>query len=391
MGDPVLILSPDSSTKHARFSVLDFARLAAVFMMIQGHSIGTFVIPAEIPPYEGFWGTIYTWLRGLTSPTFLLISGMVNFVGLKRDEQGRVYPRILSKRLRRALLLILIDYLLIFPSARIWGLAVVTGDQWHMFFRVGTLNIIGVSLIGVVGLMWLTRSNRHFMYACLGLGTAIAVATPWVHNVDWFKALPSYFAHYLTYKGGSSFSIFPHTAFMLVGAGLGGYALDLLRDGNRWKFTLRMGEVGFALIMLMLGVELFATPMLPKHDFFISSPFIVGEKVGLSLILISLYSVLFNVSTRYSDSYSLLSRKTIHIYVAHILFLFGNAWVWGFGRIFHGTLHIWQGALMAAAAICFSLAVGVAFASAERDRPDLHRLMHYGLACTLVYFLLFGV
>lgn len=379
------------SPGSARYSVLDFARLAAVFMMIQGHAIGTFVIPSEIPPYEGFWGTIYTWLRGLTSPTFLLISGMVNFVGLRRDEAGRVLPRVLRKRIRRALMLILIDYMLVFPSGRVWGLAVLTPDEWGRFLHVGTLNIIGVSLLVVVLFMRITRSDRSFAILCLGTGITIAGVTPWVHNVDWFAHIPAFFAHYLTYKGGSFFSIFPHTGFMLVGAGMGGYVLHLLRDPNRWKFTIRMVELGFALVMVMLGVELFAPVLLPKHDFFISSPFIFGEKIGLSFMLISLYSVFFHLTRRWAPAYSLLSKKTIHIYVAHILFIFGNTWVWGFGRAFAGSLHIWQGVLMAAAAIVFSFTVGIVTARAERDNPALHGTLRFGFACTLTYFLLFGV
>ena len=372
-----------------RYAVLDFARLMAVFMMIQGHSIGTFVMASQIPS-EGFWGAIYVWLRGLTSPTFLLISGIVNFVGIKRDEEGRVLPRILRKRVRRAVVLILIDYLLIFPANRVWDLFSLQPEQWFAFFRVGTLNIIGVSLLLVTALMAVTRSNRAFVLWSLVIGAGIAFATPYVHQVNWFALLPAYFAHYLSFKGGGSFAIFPHSGFLFVGAGLGGYALRLLRHPNPWKFSFRMGEVGLAVILTTISAYLVAHTWFPPHDFWVSSPFLFWEKVGLSMVMIGLYAVLFHVTEGAADFYSRLSRKNIHIYVAHIMIIFGSTWGWSFSRMWPNTLTLAQGVAATALVIALSYGIGIGIAAAETRRPDIYRWLRIAFGVGIAYVLFIG-
>ncbi|MDH7514695.1 MAG: heparan-alpha-glucosaminide N-acetyltransferase domain-containing protein [Bacteroidota bacterium] len=381
---------PAVVSRHPRFAVLDFARLMAVFMMIQGHTVGTYVIPAEIPQ-DGFFGMIYQWLRGLTSPTFLLISGMVNFVGIRRDERGRVLPRILRKRIRRALLLILVDYMLIFPGNRVWDLFVLPADRWFAFFRVGTLNIIGVSLLMLVGVMALSRSDRAFIASATIVGTLIAAATPWVHRVDWFAFLPPFFAHYLTYKGGSFFSIFPHSGFLFIGAAIGSYALALLRENDTWKFAQRIGELGIVVTILALTAGVYGRHLLPPHDFYISSPFLFCEKVGLSLILIGAYSVVFNLTRRFERFYSELSRKTLHIYTAHVLVVFGNTWIWSFSRVWRNAFTFENGLLLAAVFIVLSFGVGILLTYAERGRVVLNRSLRFGFTVFLSYVLLFGI
>ena len=381
--------SPAEPVRSPRYAVLDFARLAAVFMMIQGHAMGTFVINAQIPS-EGFGGAVYTWLRGLTSPTFLLISGIVNFVGIKRDETGRVLPRILRKRVRRALMLVLIDYLLIFPCNRVWDLFTLKPEQWFAFFRVGTLNIIGVSLLLVTGLMAVTRSNRSFLAWSIAIGAGITIATPYVHQVDWFTILPPYFAHYLSFKGGGSFSIFPHTAYLFIGAGLGGYALRLLRDPQPWKFAFRFGEVGIALVIVTLAGWLVGNRWLPQHEYWLSSPFMVGEKIGLAMVMICLYSVVFHFTEGAADFYSRLSRKNIHIYVAHILVIFGNTWVWSLSRLWHNNLSIWQGIPATLLVLALSYGIGIAIVQTERHQQKVFAAARVVFASVLVLFLLIG-
>jgi hypothetical protein len=382
--------SPPEGARSPRYAVLDFARLAAVFMMIQGHAMGTFVMQAQIPS-EGFGGAVYTWVRGLTSPTFLLISGIVNFVGIKRDEQGRVLSRILRKRVRRAVTLILVDYLLIFPCNRVWDLFSVQPEQWFSFFRVGTLNIIGVSLLLVTGLMAVTRTNRSFLAWSVAIGASITIATPYVHQVDWFTILPAYFAHYLSFKGGGSFSIFPHTAYLFVGAGLGGYALRLLRDPQPWKFAFRFGEVGLALVIVTLAGWFVGNRWLPPHEYWVSSPFMVSEKIGLAMLMISLYAVVFHFTEGAAAFYSRLSRKNIVIYVAHILVIFGNTWVWSFSRLWHNNLTIWQGIPATLLVLALSYGIGIAIVQMEQHRPKVYTVVRYLFASILAAFLLIGI
>jgi len=239
--------------------------------------------------------------------------------------------------------------------------------------------------------MRFTRSDRSFMTVSLLLGGAIAAATPWAHNVDWFGMFPPFVAHYLTYEGGSYFSIFPHTAFMFIGAAFGSYALNLLKEGNPWRFTQRMAEIGFVITIVALSAGVYGRNLFPPHNIFISSPFIFAEKVGLAILLVGLYSVFFNLLRRFERHFSDLSKKTIHIYTAHVLFVFGNGWVWSVSRIWKNELPLWEGALLAVLMIALSFAVGIVMVYSEKHKHALHRALRVGFATLLSYLLIFGI
>lgn len=378
-----------NADRKPRYAVLDFARLMAVFMMMQGHAIGTFVRVGAVPA-EGVAGDLYMRIRGLTSPTFLLISGIVNFVGVTRDEHGRVLPRILRSRALRAITLIIIDYLLIFPANRIWDVFFLTSSQWFQFFRVGTLNIIGVSLLLATGLMAVTRSDRSLLIWSFLIGTGIAVATPYVHAVDWFSLLPAYFAHYLSLRGGGFFAIFPHTAYLFIGLSLGGFTLRLLGDAHRWTLTTGFAVAGVAIGLVTMAAYPLTNPLLPPHDYWISSPYTVGEKVALSLVLAALWSVLYRATEGAASFYSRLSRKNIHIYVAHILLIFGNTWVWSLSRVWHNSLDLAHGIGAAALVITLSYGVGICVMWLEEHRPHAWWWVRVAFGATLAWLLLVG-
>jgi hypothetical protein len=259
-----------------------------------------------------------------------------------------------------------------------------------VFFRVGTLNIIGVSLVFATGLMAVTRSNRALIAWSLAIGTAIAIATPYVHQVDWFALLPAYFAHYMGFGGGDFFAIFPHTAFLFIGLALGGPTLRLLADPRRWALTIGWAAAGVAIVVVTIGGYLSANPLLPPHNYWTSSPFTVGEKVGLSLVVIGIWSVLFRVTEGAASFYSRLSRKALHIYVAHSLLVFGNAWAWSFNRLWYGALSPVQGIGAAALVIALSFGIGVGIMRLEEHHPAAWTRVRFGFGAVLAWFLLVG-
>jgi len=369
--------------------VLDLSRLAAVVMMIQGHAIGTFVVASNVPP-DGWYWLLYMPLRGLTASTFLLISGLVNFVGLRRDAQGRVLPRILLRRLRRGFALILVDYLLTFPARNIQELSLLTSSQWFSFFTVGTLNIIGVSLILLTVVMALTRSDRAFALVSLAVGVGIMVATPFVHAVDWFAHVPAYVAHYLSFDGGSHFLIFPHSAYLFLGAALGLPVLRWLRATNPWTLSLRLGIVGLTCAVVGIVGAPVIEAAFPAHDRWLSSPALVLERAGGSLLMVAVYAVLFQLTRGGAEVYALISRKTIQIYVVHILLIFGHVMFRPPTLSFHGQLGWVDGILVTAAVVAASLGIGWLVAWLDRDRHALYTRLRLAGMILLAYILWFG-
>ncbi len=379
----------DGTSLNVRYGVLDLSRLMAVVMMIQGHAIGTLVMASKVPADGWFW-LLYMPLRGLTASTFLLISGLVNFVGLRRDAHGRVLPRVLLRRLRRGAALILVDFLLTFPARNVPELSLLTSAQWFEFLTVGTLNIIGVSLILLTVVMALTRSDRAFALVSLVVGVAIMVATPFVHQVDWFAHLPAFIAHYLSFDGGSHFLIFPHSAYLFLGAALGLPVLQWLRDPKPWTLSVRLGLVGATCGVIGIVGAPVIEAMLPAHDRWLSSPALVLERFGGSLLMVAVYAVLFQLTSRAAGVYALISRKTIHIYVAHILLIFGHVLLRPPTLSLHGQLGWPTAVLVTLAVVVGSVGAGALVAWLDRDRHALYVRLRLAGAVLLAYFFWYG-
>lgn len=374
---------------RTRFAQLDVARLAAVVMMVQGHAIGTFVAAARVPADGVFW-LVYMPIRGLTAVTFLVVSGLVNYVGLIRDAQGRVLPRILLRRLRRGVALILVDYLLSMPMKSVWHLELMSSEQWFSFFTVGTLNIVGVSLLLLTVLMAVTRSDRAFARASLIAGLGILFATPSVHQVDWFAHLPAVLAHYLSFDGGSHFNIFPHASFIFLGAALGPWVMSWMQDGHRWTSAWRLVATGAGIYTLAVMLVPVGAAVLPAHDYWLSSPFLALERAGGAFVLIGVYAACAIATPQWAGRYALVSQKVLHIYVIHIVLIFGHTWVRSPTLPFHGTSTWTEGILVTLAVIAGSLGAGAMLAWLDRHRHRAYVWLRGGALLLLLYLLWYG-
>lgn len=374
---------------RTRFPQLDLARLAAVFMMVQGHAIGTFVAAARVPGDGLFW-LIYMPIRGLTAVTFLVVSGLVNYVGLVRDADGRVLPRILWRRVRRGVALILVDYLLSMPMKSVRHFELMSSDQWFSFFTVGTLNIVGVSLLLLTVLMAVTRSDRTFARASLAVGLAILLATPSVHQVDWFAHLPAALAHYLSFSGGSHFNIFPHASFIFLGAALGPWAMDWMQHGRRWTSAWRLVATGGVIYTLAVTLVPVGSAVLPAHDFWLSSPFLALERAGGAIVLIGLYAAFAIATPQWAGWYAMVSGKVLHVYVIHIVLIFGHTWVRSPTLPFHGTSTWTEGILVTLAVLAGSLGGGALLAWLDRHQRRTYVWLRRGAILLLLYLLWYG-
>ena len=80
-------MSIQPTHKGSRLFALDLARLMAMLMMMQGHTLDALVNP-QLMDLGTFPWNIWQFMRGLTAPIFLIVSGTVHVFAMKRDEQG---------------------------------------------------------------------------------------------------------------------------------------------------------------------------------------------------------------------------------------------------------------------------------------------------------------
>ncbi|MEN3027531.1 MAG: heparan-alpha-glucosaminide N-acetyltransferase domain-containing protein, partial [Chlorobiota bacterium] len=186
-----------SMQKSERLVALDAVRFVAMLLMIQGHTLDALVAPTELDVTKFPW-SVWNFLRGLTAPVFLLASGIVHVFATKRDPRGQLPRQLVWRRIRWALTLLGVGYLMMLPAQRLWHLNCVPAEQWTAFFRVHILQLLGVTLLAVLALFLFTRTHRQLALAGGIVGLLIVLAAPAAAWVDWYRVLPEPLAAYMS-------------------------------------------------------------------------------------------------------------------------------------------------------------------------------------------------
>ena len=204
---------------RSRILFIDLARAVAVLLMVQGHTIDALLAPEYRTTLQY---NAWLYLRGLTSCTFLFLSGAAfSLTALKHwDDQGHFSTRSF-KRVRRLAFFLALGYFIRFPMGHFRDLPYATLERWRSFFAVDVLQNVAVTLLALQFLIGLSKTPRRFAIACGTLALALVGLTPVIHAIDWTGRLPLLVASYLSYATGSNFPLFPWAGFTLLGAVFG--------------------------------------------------------------------------------------------------------------------------------------------------------------------------
>lgn len=323
-----------------RLSGLDLVRIIAMIMMVQGHVIYELTNPTLINYSDLSW-SIWNFFRGLTAPIFLTVSGIVQVFANKREETGKLTKKTVSRRIFVAINLILIGYFLVFPAEKIFHLPFVQRSVWDYFFQVNVLQMIGVSLLIVLLLFQLTKNNKQLGISSLIASMTILLLTPLVFLIDWFNYLPVPIAAYLSIKKGTLFPIFPYTGFMLAGVAVGTYLKSVPKE-LRYQYLIKYSPIiGVILILISLLVTLIFT----QFNYLYLEPLKANPgtyimRLGCVFIFIGLVSIIYYFTQRFSDFYSILGKRALFVYVAHLVLLYGIPWVPSIGRLKSGAFSL---------------------------------------------------
>ncbi|GAA3589861.1 heparan-alpha-glucosaminide N-acetyltransferase domain-containing protein [Flavivirga amylovorans] len=333
-----------------RLYFIDAVRAFAILMMLQGHFIDTLIDPIYRDSTNIVYN-IWSYLRGITAPTFFTISGLVfTYLLLRAHSKNDDQPRI-KKGFFRGLLLIGIGY-----SLRINLVSWLSGYFSSYFFVIDVLQCIGLSLIILVSLHILFKHYSYLFSTILfAVGCLCFISEPLYRDLV-ISNLPLPIANYMTKINGSVFTILPWFGYSAFGAFI---ATVFFRHAHRNRFKL-CSVITFFIVGYFL-INYSSWFLLELHG--ITNI----ELLKLSASYNYLFTRLGNVFILFGLFYAFerflkqsiiakIGEKTLSIYVIHFIILFGSFTSYGLKRFLNQTLNPTEaiiGAILFAIVVCF--------------------------------------
>ena len=322
-----------SAQTHSRVAFLDLARLIATLMMVQGHTTDA-LLGAAHRSGLGFetWGVI----RGLTSPTFLFVSGCV--FGLVTVRQlGQVHFREAAiRRLRRFGFFLLVGYALHFPKANLPEFLAMNQGEWRVFLAIDTLQCIAVSL----GLLQLVALRVHSRLAFVSAAAGVAIGVWVLAPVVWWYAgglgLPEPLVAYLSPAVGSLFPLFPWVSYVALGAAVGAMSGSTVEPARPLR---QLAPLGVLLVVCGVGVRALGLESDAVIALSAARPSQVLLQIGAVCLLLS-GLVLVSATIRHGRLAAVASvaQESLLIYVVHLCVVYGSPWNDGLRHAFGTTL-----------------------------------------------------
>ncbi len=377
--------------KRERLFALDLARFVAMLGMMQGHVLDALVRPEVLDITQFPWNFWHA-ARGLTAPVFLVVSGAVHAFANKRGDDGLIREDVLAKRIRWAITIMGIGYLLLFPANRLWDLPFVPADVMRPFLAVNILQLTGATMLLFVITMRKTRSVANMGHVALITAMTILSLTPIVSAISWTGILPPAIIAYVNTSVGSLFPIFPFSAFLFFGVALGSYLHGIpeeQRDVQLKKYGWRIGgtiaAVAWALHFMALEQ---GVPMEALEN--ASSALLAIRRLGLVLMIFSAAVWVLQRTYRLREWYSLFGNKSLYIYITHLILLFGTPWWNGIGRTHYRAFDLPTGILLMLGIVTATLLFAWSMDKLGRTpfRPELRKGFNIAFTCVLGWLLL---
>jgi len=295
----------------------------------------------------------------------------------------------MTPRLRRRLLrfgaYLLLGYAMRIPIRPLTEISRTTAAQWQAFGAVDILQLVGVTLAILQGMVWLSGTRRRLAIGALAATGAVVLLTPAIWRVEWTSVAPLFVASYFSIATGSLFPLFPWAAYILFGAALGAWFVIARQREGTFDASRPFLLAGAA--MFAAGIVLSRAPFEPlgPTQFWTTSPNLFLAKGGAVLVL-------FSAAVRFTRSWTdtpkmatVLSRESLTIYYVHVAILYGSIWNQGLNQIIGPRLHLvptlgWIAILVGSMAI-----LAWVWHECKQRTADLSTLIKATVAAGLLY------
>jgi uncharacterized membrane protein len=351
-----------TAQNHSRLEYLDWMRGMACLLMFQAHCYDSWLTPA------GKHTKWYEWSQiggTLPAPLFLFLSGIsVALVTRKLNEKGMNRNAIARTTMWRGAEIFAFG-LLFRAQEFVLGIPI---SPWTDLLRVDILNILGLSIMAMGLLCWLTatpRANRRqpatdseatsnakfgvttvvgwqTVAASLGISALMALATPALWTTHRPVGLPWWLESYINgvhifgVPQTWLFPLFPWAAFAFAGLAVGCvffWALAEHGEGVVFRYVTATGIAAFAFAWLLdaLPVHFYRAG---SYDYWHTSPNFLLARCGVLLITMgSAYAWCRWVPAWHGfRPTSQLGRTSLLVYWAHVEFVYGRLSILPKGR-----------------------------------------------------------
>lgn len=368
-----------------RISAFDLARFLAMLMMMQGHTVFALASPEMVDSTIFPWN-VWDFMRGITAPVFLFISGASYVFANKRQTDGILPHTTVKRRIKLAISLIVLSYLMHFPVERIYDLAFLDPKLWENFFRVNILQVIGVSLVLVTLAFAQTKDDKSVGILSFFIGAFILIISPFIEMISWFELLPAFFASYISYERGSIFTLFPFTAFMFLGVAFGAY-IKQLDKSKRNRFLFHSGlAFGIPLVAMGYGIMLMedfiGQTLYAKYD-----PGLAIIRLGFVFLWLAIVSQIAEKTKFLNGFYSLFGKRALFIYVIHLVVIYGSPVFNGLNKFYanslYGTDLIVSVLFVTSITMAFTYLIHLSLS----NYPKIGYFLRYSLTASVIYWL----
>jgi uncharacterized membrane protein len=325
---------PNKKSSGSRLFGLDVARLIAMLMMVQGHTVYCLLNPGILESGLWYWN-LWTFVRGFTAPVFLMVSGAVHIFANKRDENGALPRKTLKKRIKVCFMLFVIGYLLQFPANNLYDLPFLNTETLYSFFKISVLQMFAATLILLNIIFVLTKNNKTLAIITCIIGNIMIIGSHFTLQINWFNIMPIPFASFMSMQHGTLFPLFPFAGYLLIGSSMG-YLIQKVDKDKRDKFIIKN--------FFLIGIPYIILGVVFNHYYeygmlkFLGKPTIsMGislYRVGATMLFISVSTLFCKVLKRYEDIISMFSKRSLFIYVIHLLIIYGSPITPGLRHIF---------------------------------------------------------
>lgn len=325
-------IQPSTQQKTNRLAYIDWMRGLACVLMFQTHCYDSWLSPEARK--SGFFS--WSQLGGtLPAPLFIFLSGVSFALVTERlREKGASRGEIAKTTLFRGveifglgILFRLQEFVLGYPHA-----------PWTDLFRVDVLNILGLSMMLMAILCWLSakktvpQSRNLGITAALAAAAFVALSTPhlWTVHRPRFLAWPleSYVngVHTFTQPQPWLFPLFPWSAFAFAGLAVGFFLFTDFAKQKETRAFFVLGGAGILACVLSLFFDALSFSFYPVYDYWHTSPNFFLMRCGILLIILFFVYAWcrWGFAQKAFSPIIQLGKTSLLVYWVHIEFVYGR-------------------------------------------------------------------